>query len=64
MKGTLNPNIYIMGVAQNSRARVTQVIVFWVAFTRVPFGDIVFGAFCLDVRTLTVCQLLGFPLNH
>ena len=24
----------------------------------------IFDAFCLDVRTLTVCQLLGFPLNH
>ena len=23
-----------------------------------------FGAFCLDVRTLTFCQLIGFPLNH
>ena len=23
-----------------------------------------FGAFCLDVRTLTFCQLMGFPLNH
>ena len=22
------------------------------------------GAFCLDVRTLTFCQLMGFPLNH
>ena len=22
------------------------------------------GSFCLDVRTLTFCQLLGFPLNH
>ena len=25
---------------------------------------IYFGAFCLDVRTLTFCQLMGFPLNH
>ena len=23
-----------------------------------------FGAFCFAVRTLTVCQLTGFPLNH
>ena len=23
-----------------------------------------FVAFCLDVRTLTFCQLMGFPLNH
>ena len=23
-----------------------------------------FGALCLDVRTLTFCQLMGFPLNH
>ena len=23
-----------------------------------------FGACCLDVRTLTLCQLMGFPLNH
>ena len=23
-----------------------------------------FGAFCLDVRTLTVCRTMGFPLNH
>ena len=23
-----------------------------------------FGAFCLAVRTLTFCQLIGFPLNH
>ena len=23
-----------------------------------------FGAFCLDVRTLTFCQLMGLPLNH
>ena len=23
-----------------------------------------FGAFCLHVRTLTLCQLMGFPLNH
>ena len=23
-----------------------------------------FGAFCLAVRTLTFCQLMGFPLNH
>ena len=23
-----------------------------------------FSACCLDVRTLTFCQLLGFPLNH
>ena len=23
-----------------------------------------FGASCLDVRTLTFCQLMGFPLNH
>ena len=23
-----------------------------------------FGAFCLDVRTSTFCQLMGFPLNH
>ena len=22
------------------------------------------GACCLDVRTLTFCQLMGFPLNH
>ena len=22
------------------------------------------GAFCLDVRTFTFCQLMGFPLNH
>ena len=22
------------------------------------------GAFCLDVRTLTFCQLMGFPLDH
>ena len=25
---------------------------------------IYFGACCLDVRTLTFCQLMGFPLNH
>ena len=24
----------------------------------------VFGAFCLAVRTLTFCQLMGVPLNH
>ena len=24
----------------------------------------VFGAFCLDVRTLTFCQLVGFPVDH
>ena len=23
-----------------------------------------FGACCLDVGTLAVCQLMGFPLNH
>ena len=23
-----------------------------------------FVAFCLDVRTLAFCQLMGFPLNH
>ena len=23
-----------------------------------------FGAFCLDVRTLTSCQLMGFPLSR
>ena len=23
-----------------------------------------FGAFCLDVRTLAFCQLMGFPLDH
>ena len=23
-----------------------------------------FGAFCLDARTRTFCQLMGFPLNH
>ena len=23
-----------------------------------------FGAFCLDVRTFTFCQRMGFPLNH
>ena len=23
-----------------------------------------FGAFCLAVRTLTFCKLMGFPLNH
>ena len=27
-------------------------------------GSIFFGAFCLAVRTLTFCQLMGFPLNH
>ena len=26
-------------------------------------GDLIFGALCLDVRTLTLCQLMGFPLN-
>ena len=26
--------------------------------------QLVRGAFCLDVRTLTFCQLLGFPVNH
>ena len=25
---------------------------------------LIFGAFCLDVRTLTFCRLMGFPLNH
>ena len=24
----------------------------------------IFGAFCLDVRTVTFCQLMDFPLNH
>ena len=23
-----------------------------------------FGAFCLDARTLTFCQLMGFPLKQ
>ena len=27
-------------------------------------GSLVFGASCLDVRTFTFCQLMGFPLNH
>ena len=27
-------------------------------------GYVLFGACCLDVRTLTFCQLMGFPLNH
>ena len=25
---------------------------------------IFFGACCLDVRTITFCQLMGFPLSH
>ena len=29
-----------------------------------PLPQLSFGAFCLDVRTLTFCQLMGFPLNH
>ena len=29
------------------------------------FGsDLLLGASCLDVRILTFCQLMGFPLNH
>ena len=33
---------------------------------RPQFGDgfACLSAFCLDVRTLTFCQLMGFPLNH
>ena len=27
-------------------------------------SDRTLGAFCLDVRTSTVCQLMGFPSNH
>ena len=29
-------------------------------------GRVLFGLvhFCLDVRTLAFCQLMGFPLNH
>ena len=27
-------------------------------------GHDCFGAFCLDVRTFTFCQLIGFPFNH
>ena len=26
--------------------------------------DFSFVAFCMDVRTLSFCQLMGFPLNH
>ena len=29
-----------------------------------PICELTFGAFCLDVRTLTLCQLMGFPLDH
>ena len=28
------------------------------------FSAFFFGAFCLDVRTSTFCQLMGFPLNY
>ena len=27
-------------------------------------AELIFGAFCLDVRIFTFCQLMGFPLNH
>ena len=36
-----------------------------VAFLGEGYGHIEhFVAFCLDDRTLTVRQLMGFPLNH
>ena len=28
------------------------------------FSSLSFGAFCLEIRTLTFYQLMGFPLNH
>ena len=33
-------------------------------FIHPKVGSHSFGAFCLAVRTLTFCQLMGFPLNH
>ena len=46
--------------------RSNQGVAWWSFVSSFP-DFLNFGAFCLDVRTLTVCQLMGFsikPLKH
>ena len=47
----------IAGLGAGGRGQGVANLILWKR-------HLTFGAFCWDVRTLTFCQLMGFPLNR
>ena len=60
---------FLEDIQDFDKASALHVLRFFISSPRVHRPALVidrqnFGAFCLAVRTLTCCQLVGFPLNH